>query len=159
MGTRNLTLVIKDGKTKVAQYGQWDGYPEGLGLDILAELRDGGVEKVKQNVDRCKFIDDDDVDRINSEIENGKDLKRDFPLFSRDNAGNVVLSHIKSHNSDDLILLKDSSAFKKNALFCEYCYVVDFDKNTLSVNDHKDLVWSLDSLPSKEEFLSSFKDD
>jgi len=28
MGTRNLTCVMKDGQYKVAQYGQWDGYPE-----------------------------------------------------------------------------------------------------------------------------------
>ena len=27
MGTRNLTCVFKDGEYKVAQYGQWDGYP------------------------------------------------------------------------------------------------------------------------------------
>lgn len=26
MGTRNLTVVYIDGKYKVAQYGQWDGY-------------------------------------------------------------------------------------------------------------------------------------
>jgi hypothetical protein len=39
MGTRNLTRVICDGKTKVAQYGQWDGYPEGQGKTVLNFLR------------------------------------------------------------------------------------------------------------------------
>lgn len=24
MGTRNLTMVISEGKTKIAQYGQWE---------------------------------------------------------------------------------------------------------------------------------------
>lgn len=33
MGTRNLTAVYIDGEYKVAQYGQWDGYPEGPGAD------------------------------------------------------------------------------------------------------------------------------
>ena len=28
MGTRNLTVVYLDGQYKVAQYGQWDGYPK-----------------------------------------------------------------------------------------------------------------------------------
>lgn len=28
MGTRHLTAVVIDGDYKVAQYGQWDGYPE-----------------------------------------------------------------------------------------------------------------------------------
>ena len=39
MGTRNLTCVIKDGKYRVAQYGQWDGYPEGQGMNILNFLK------------------------------------------------------------------------------------------------------------------------
>lgn len=33
MGTRNLTCVVLDGEFKVAQYGQWDGYPEGSGYN------------------------------------------------------------------------------------------------------------------------------
>ena len=42
MGTRNLTLVKdKEGKTKVAQYGQWDGYPEGQGSTILNFIKIG----------------------------------------------------------------------------------------------------------------------
>ena len=41
MGTRNLTMVIdKRGDLKVAQYGQWDGYPEGWGVEILNFARD-----------------------------------------------------------------------------------------------------------------------
>ena len=39
MGTRNLTMVISENKTKVAQYGQWDGYPEGQGKTILKFLK------------------------------------------------------------------------------------------------------------------------
>ena len=40
MGTRHLTCVVKDGDYKVAQYGQWDGYPSGQGIDILTFLRE-----------------------------------------------------------------------------------------------------------------------
>ena len=35
MGTRHLIGVIKDGAYRVAQYGQWDGYPEGVGAELL----------------------------------------------------------------------------------------------------------------------------
>ncbi|MHC5949058.1 hypothetical protein ACVXZ3_04645 [Providencia hangzhouensis] len=40
MGTRHLICVAKDGDYKVAQYGQWDGYPSGQGLTLLTFLRD-----------------------------------------------------------------------------------------------------------------------
>lgn len=40
MGTRNLVAVQIDGQYKIAQYGQWGGYPEGKGVDALTFLRD-----------------------------------------------------------------------------------------------------------------------
>lgn len=38
MGTRNLTCVVVDGVYKVAQYGQFDGYPSGQGATALEFL-------------------------------------------------------------------------------------------------------------------------
>lgn len=40
MGTRNLTMVKYNGEIKVAQYGQYDGYPSGQGLTALRLCRD-----------------------------------------------------------------------------------------------------------------------
>ena len=34
MGTRHITVIIKNGKPIVAQYGQWDGYFDGAGVTI-----------------------------------------------------------------------------------------------------------------------------
>jgi hypothetical protein len=42
MGTRHLIKVIYNKETKVAQYGQWDGYPDGQGLTILNFLDEEG---------------------------------------------------------------------------------------------------------------------
>ena len=39
MGTRHLTAVHVDGEYKIAQYGQWDGYPEGQGMTALTFAR------------------------------------------------------------------------------------------------------------------------
>ena len=39
MGTRNITRVKSGGQLKVCQYGQWDGYPTGAGLDIMDFIR------------------------------------------------------------------------------------------------------------------------
>ena len=47
MGTRNLVCVVKGGEYKVAQYGQWDGYPTGQGETI--------VEFLLQRMDRAMF--------------------------------------------------------------------------------------------------------
>jgi len=54
MGTRNLTCVIKGGDFKVAQYGQWDGYPSGSGKDILEWLSDpkANFERLAAAVDK-----------------------------------------------------------------------------------------------------------
>jgi len=30
MGTRHCIIAVCDGEHKIAQYGQWDGYPTGL---------------------------------------------------------------------------------------------------------------------------------
>ena len=58
MGTRNLTAVYIDGEYKVAQYGQWDGYPEGQGLTALHFLRDEmDAEKFKTAVRNSSYID------------------------------------------------------------------------------------------------------
>ena len=38
MGTRHLTIVKLGNKVKVAQYGQWDGYPSGQGKTIAKFL-------------------------------------------------------------------------------------------------------------------------
>jgi len=51
MGTRNLTMVISNGKTKVAQYGQWDGYPSGQGAAILNFFKKADLKVFKEKVD------------------------------------------------------------------------------------------------------------
>ena len=39
MGTRSLIKVISpSGEGKIIQYGQWDGYPEGVGAGLLGLL-------------------------------------------------------------------------------------------------------------------------
>lgn len=43
MGTRNLTMVMVDGVYKVAQYGQWDGYPSGQGITVFIFSRNWNI--------------------------------------------------------------------------------------------------------------------
>ena len=68
MGTRHLTIVVSEGQYKVAQYGQWDGYPTGQGKTvtrfIMENLRQQDTfEHFKGRVDACKFISDEEIDK------------------------------------------------------------------------------------------------
>ena len=68
MGTRNLTVVVKDGTHKIAQYGQWDGYPSGVGADILTFLADPtNVEALRSIADRVHFAAEEEIDAVLAE--------------------------------------------------------------------------------------------
>lgn len=47
MGTRNLTVVIKDNKVKLSQYGQWDGYFSCTGVKFLEFVKTNLQAKTK----------------------------------------------------------------------------------------------------------------
>ena len=64
MGTRNLTIVISDDKRKIAQYGQWDGYPSGQGVTALKFLRKMDMTKFKAALDRCYWLIDEQLQRF-----------------------------------------------------------------------------------------------
>ena len=62
MGTRNLTGVYLDGQYKVAQYGQWDGYPEGQGITVLTFLRDKmDLELFKEALRNSSYIPSEEL--------------------------------------------------------------------------------------------------
>jgi len=78
MGCRNFTGVIVGGKIKVAQYGQWDGYPEGQGKTILNFLKtDFDREKFLKNAKRIRWATEDEwsyfCDKDWELLENTKD--------------------------------------------------------------------------------------
>lgn len=141
MGTRNLTCVVKDGDYKIAQYCQWDGYPEGQGLRILDFLRNNKLEKFKAQVDKCSFIEEQDFfdnayEELGINVRNGCISFEDaakfasvYPQLSRDMGAGVLEFVLNNDN----VLLKNSIDFSKDSLFCEWAYVVDLDNNTFEV--------------------------
>ena len=198
MGTRNLTCVYLDGEYKVAQYGQWDGYPEGQGVTCLDFLRNKmhGEDRFKARVRSMKFASQDYIQGILAaygvkcglaSIDTANMLKTFFPQFHRDTAANI-LEMIDTQDMGEY--LENSIEFAADSLFCEWAYVIDLDKRTFEVyegfnqeplteddrfffleeksyKEHRDedqyhpvkLVksWSLDELPTAEEFLNAFK--
>lgn len=135
MGTRNLTIVHSNGEYKVAQYGQWDGYPEGLGVQLLKYLKGININELRNAVNDCTYLSKEDFDEINKNID---EVRKDNPRFSwqkfypelsRDTGGDI-LELIMFKNKTKL---KNSLNFAADSLFCEWAYVIDLDKNTYEV--------------------------
>lgn len=210
MGTRNLTCVYINGEMKVSQYGQFDGYPDGQGKKILNFLRgepfncsedykgnkrhayiEGLVYDetlFKKNVLGCTEISQESLDNkwkecgpispegfVSLEVSNIFEEK--YPQFSRRTAG-VILPLIQVNGPFELKLDID---FAGDSLFCEWCYVIDYDSNQFEVyrgfqtkpnndrfakyfqkSDSRDTEyysialaksWSLNNLPTFEKFL------
>ena len=53
MGTRNLTVVIKDNEIKLSQYGQWDGYFSYSGKKFLEFVKGNLQSKSKEQQNYC----------------------------------------------------------------------------------------------------------
>lgn len=179
MGTRNLTLVIdRRGDLKVAQYGQWDGYPEGQGVNVLTFAKDKEkMDKLEKVLEKVKFFDDcHDIDEYLKgydarcpEYSNEPDNRTDEDkywfknLITRDLCSNILDSLItldttklpKEHNG--IIYLKNSEDFGKEEGFfgCEWAYCINFKENLLQCyTDLNDFLteYDLNCLPTNEEF-------
>lgn len=135
MGTRNLTIVHKNGEYKVAQYGQWDGYPEGLGASILNFLKNINIDTFKHCIERVSFYTQEELEEIDKNIEETrKDIpnynwQKIYPHLSRD-CGGDILNYILFKGVNKV---KNAIEFAANSLFCEWAYVIDLDTNKFEV--------------------------
>lgn len=142
MGTRHLIMVVHGGETKVAQYGQWDGYPSGQGITVLNFLKKRSILKFKKKLSNCRFMNDDDKKKLDNFLksigssdgwlndEQSTKYHEAYPYLSRDIGADILDIIYKSQNE---ILLQDSSEFAGNSLFCEWGYIIDLDQNQLEV--------------------------
>lgn len=132
MGTRHLVCVVVDGQYKVAQYGQWDGYPSGQGVTALNFLR--------EQFDREKFLarlaaayepDQGQIEKMNARLEaENAEVGALYPSMSRD-TGAGILALIQ--DSTEPVPLRSAISFAADSLMCEWAYVIDLDKNTFEV--------------------------
>lgn len=153
MGTRNLTKVIDaNGVTKVAQYGQWDGYPSGQGINAL--LHAYQHRQIEYKLDKLHFLTDSEIDNINSLLSaSGQPLSEVYPTLSRD-AGADILGYVAWANE---VFLVDSSDFENDDLFCEAVYTLDFQKRKfISTYGGYTLEHDLDDLPEPKEYLAEW---
>ncbi|NNP68928.1 hypothetical protein [Acinetobacter sp. Ac_5812] len=142
MGTRHLICVVAKTEYKVAQYGQWDGYPSGQGSDILEFLnskldKELFLSKLSQTFEPT----DDQITQWYKDAGNtrtdgmvdydvAKNFSSMFPSLSRDTGSDILNIIQKSEQPLPLRLFKE---FAADSLFCEWAYVIDFDRNTFEI--------------------------
>lgn len=155
MGTRNLTAVQLDGEYKVAQYGQWDGYPSGQGATVLEFLKGiKGKRKRKEFETKLRassFATSEELDEVDAIIAAEQiydSWPQRWPAYTRD-TGAKILQLIM--NSPPGIKLKNSIEFAADSLFCEFAYVIDLDKNVLEVYKG----WNKKPLPKNARFVDA----
>lgn len=190
MGTRNLTCVMLNGEYKIAQYGQWDGYPEGQGTTVLTFLKETNLNDFINTLNKIRFLTQKEYEEIISDHTNNgvitlggkheKYWKENLQHIDR-NLGAEILEWVRDKKANKL---KNSISFAGDSLFCEWCYVVDFDENTFEVyrgfnkkkitdgrfnsddpvlekeGDYEPVIlakiYSLHNLPSEQDFLADF---
>jgi hypothetical protein len=179
MGTRNATIVILNNEVKIAQYGQFDGYPSGVGIDILSYLGNPkNQQDLKENLPFVRFVEQKELDDFYKSIGIGdeKFLNNDaarlfnqrYPLVHRENAGKILNLVGESETGKELeVINKYNFVDSSDGFSCVWAYVVDFDKNQLEVYSKygkKEIrgrfptmvlehTFQLNDLPSNKEFL------
>lgn len=141
MGTRHLIAVMADGKYKLAQYGQWDGYPSGQGAVVLDFCRKRlkttkGRNEFRKALDRVRFVPTDEHKAMWEAIgafgefvsfDKSDEFKKLHPYFSRDNGAKILEMTLASTGP---VETSNSIDFAGDSLMCEYAYVIDLDKGT-----------------------------
>lgn len=184
MGTRHLTCVVLNGQYKVAQYGQWDGYPDGQGITALTFLRDKMDRATfEKKVAACSELSATEGRRIEDESRaSGISWQRSHPELSRDTGADILELVQNSKNGLKLSLMPE---FAADSLMCEWAWLVDLDANVFGAYEgfNKEPVsednrfasfqphgneyhqvkfvrsWPLDALPTNDEFLAAFVSD
>lgn len=133
MGTRGLIGVVADGVFK-GTYNHFDSYPEELGVSIAKQ-----VQTFRENLDLWRDRAKELVLIGENTTPDRADKRRwapytDLTVSERSTADWYCLTR-GAQGKLDLVLeigqAIDSRTFVHDSLFCEYAYVVDFDKDDL----------------------------
>ena len=150
MGTRNLTVVVHNQEVKVASYGQYDGFPNSLGIKLLKFFGNpANTENLRKILPKVRLWNDKDQKQQDEFLEsigctNGilndkqkEEFKKRYPFryrerYGRLREGQILEVLLEFHHLDELATT-DAYYFASDSLFCEWAYVIDYDKNALEL--------------------------
>lgn len=148
MGTRHLIEVKYKGITRIAQYGQWDGYLSEQGAKILKFLKKNAHKKKwLKALERCQFFTSDK--QIEEMYPNIDESPENIPPYLHRDTGSKILDIVLESSGD--IYLVDS----RGAGGVAYWYTIDMDNNAFDVRNRGSLCVSLklDKLPNEKQFI------
>lgn len=170
MGTRHFIGVIDDGKYKIANYGQFDGYIEGQGAMILDFLSKVRLDLFREKLNNCRFIDQSELRQFYINAGDDPENKSGFvscevankfrdmyPSLTRE-AGAGILDIV--YHSIGEVPLWNREDFLEDELWCEFGYVIDSDRETLHCyKNGKNLFaeYILSDLPTVEEMQYDYE--
>jgi len=142
MGQMHLIAVQINNEYKIAQYGEDDGYPEGQGKAVLKFLREENLDLFKDKVLLASWITEEehisnwgalgvDIIACNGWISNveAEEHRKSYPELSK-KFGSDILGLVYASNG---IKLRNNIEFAHDGLWCDWAYIIDFDKNTFEV--------------------------
>jgi hypothetical protein len=179
MGTRHFIGVKQNREFKVAQYGQWDGYPTTALAKIVEFLKtDGAIEHLKRNLPKCvltpeeKFKYPDNFEAIGKEIYNKyisliglktyeeklcniNYTKADMFKYycaTRDTGYNIPELLTTSAADEAVVIMLQKCSSCKVDWEIEAVNVIDLDEERIISHWHDyKAEWSFDNLPSEDE--------
>lgn len=152
MGTRHYQKVInKEGEVKIRQYGQWDGYPDGQGVDILNHLRDiSDTESFLNELNKIPIITQKQIDQVNQ----SEDWKSEYPYLSRD-CGSDIIPMI----GNGIVKFVQHTSEQEAEHWCEGFYEINFHEDKFKVKYHDyEKTYKLSKLPTEKKFLKDWND-
>jgi hypothetical protein len=152
MGTRHLICVFYQGRFVVAQYGQYDGYPEEQGVAILKFLRGPlNIQRLKDGLRNIRKPlkhelyrasqkrNDWNNSRTYNDFKNNPNPKWTVKLIDKFCAslstytGGHILEVITFATARRQIPIELELDFANDFVYCEWAYVADLDTGVLEV--------------------------
>ena len=146
MSTRSLVMVVVDKQVKIAQYGDSDGYPSVEGVNVLGFLNkiQGRKAEIVDKIRKIEFYTAKELDK--AATQNHPELNL---------SASEILHYLLDHDVKKVV---NSSDFANDSLFCQWCYVIDFDKSTFEVYKglNKKPLYSIDRFYNKGTHKSAY---